>query len=101
MKIKKNDIVIILKGSHRGQSGKVLSFTADKKRVVVDGMRKVSVYRKPRLQGEEGMMKEKFLSISISNVSLLDPVSKKPTRIGYTDVNKNKKRVAKKSKTAL
>jgi large subunit ribosomal protein L24 len=90
-KIKKGDIVQIItgakqeRGGDRGKQGKVLSVDFEKNRVIVEGVNMMTRHNKvgqtdkgARTGGIETME----ASIHISNVALIDPSTKKPTRIG-------------------
>jgi large subunit ribosomal protein L24 len=90
-KIKKGDIVQIItgakqaRGGDRGKQGKVLSVDFEKNRIIVEGVKMMTRHNKvgqtdkgARTGGIETME----ASIHISNVALIDPSTKKPTRIG-------------------
>ena len=90
-KIKKGDLVQIIsgakanRGGDRGKQGKVLSVDFEKKRVIVEGVNMMTRHNKvgqtdkgARTGGIETME----AAIHISNVALIDPSTKKPTRIG-------------------
>ena len=95
--IKKDDQVIVLAGSDKGRSGKVLKVLVDKERVLVDGINLVSKSTKPTAANPQGGIVKQEASIHISNVSLIDPKSSKPTRIKIEREGKTVKRIAKKS----
>ena len=93
-KIKKNDIVMVLSGREKGKTGRVLDIDRDKQRAIVE---KLMVFKRHYKRGRnpaqpEGGIVEKNGSIHLSNLSLIDPESKKPTRIG-TKLLENGKRV--------
>ena len=79
--IKRDDQVIVLAGSDKGKSGKVLKVLVDKGRVLVDGINLVSKSTKPSAANPQGGIVKKEAPIHISNVSLIDPVTGRPTRI--------------------
>ena len=100
MKIKTGDNVKVLSGKDRGKIGKVLQIikSSAKQRVfvVVEGVNKVKKHLKK--QGNNaGRILELDGPIDISNVALIDPKTKKSTRVGYTKDGDKKKRKAKKS----
>ena len=96
--IRKNDTVIVLTGEDKNKTGKVLKVLVDKNRAIVEGLNIVSKSTKPSAQNPQGGIVKKEASIHISNLSLIDPKSGKPTRVG---VQKNedgtKVRVSKRS----
>lgn len=101
MKIKVNDNVKILTGKDRGKTGKVIQVLANKKNgqsyVVVEGLNMKKKHLRSNRQGEKGQVIELATPMHISNVMIVDPNSKKPTRVGYKIEGKDKKRVAKRS----
>lgn len=97
MKIKKGDKVIVNTGKDKGKTGEVLKTMPSKSRVIVQGVNVVKKHQKPT-QFSAGGIQEKELSIHVSNVSLADPKTDKPTRVGYKVLKGGKKvRVAKAS----
>jgi large subunit ribosomal protein L24 len=101
MYIVRNDEVMVIAGNHKGKTGKVREVLRDKNKVIVEGVNVVTRNMKPSQQNPEGKRVEKEMPIHVSNVALLDPTSKKPTRIKMeiTEVNgkRTKKRIAVKS----
>ena len=95
--IKKGDIVIVNSGENRGQKGKVLEVLVKKDRAIVEGVNMVTKATKPSAQNTEGGFIKKEASIHISNLSLIDPKSGKPTRVAIKHEGKNVIRIAKKS----
>ena len=96
--IKKNDTVIVLAGEDKGKSGKVLKVLVDKQRAIVEGVNVVSKSTKPSAQNPQGGIVKQEASIHISNLSLVDPKSGKPTRVAIKRTEDGKKvRIAKKS----
>lgn len=96
-KIKKGDQVIVLTGKNKGTTGEVLNVDTERSRVFVQGVNVVTHFNKPS-QVSAGGIEKKEASVHISNVALLDPKSKKATRVGYKALKDGKKvRVARKS----
>ena len=91
--IKKGDIA----GRYAKRTGKVLSVQPDTDRVVVEGVNMVKRHTKPNAKQPQGGIISQEAPIHISNVQLIDPVSQKPTRVGYKFVDGKKVRYAKKS----
>ncbi|MDR2685243.1 MAG: 50S ribosomal protein L24 [Rickettsiales bacterium] len=96
MKIKKNDEVVVISGKYKGVKGKVLTAIPDACRVIVAGVNRVKKHIKPS-QDKPGRIEDVERSIHVSNVALVDPKTKKPTRVGYKVANGKKVRIAKKS----
>ena len=114
MKIKVGDTVVIIAGKHRKattkdengkevkkNTGKVMRVLPKSNQVVVEGINMVKRHvKKNRQRGGQVVMFE--APIDASNVMLIDPKTKKRTRVGYTKDEKGKKvRTSKKSNTAL
>jgi large subunit ribosomal protein L24 len=94
IRIKKGDVVFVLSGKEKGKTGKILEIDHEKQRAIVE---KLMVFKRHLKRGHnpsapEGGIVERNGSIHISNLALIDPESKKPTRIG-TKVLENGKRV--------
>ena len=95
--IKKGDNVIVLAGESRGEKGRVLSVDRTKQRVIVEGVNVVTKATKPSAKHPQGGLVKIEAPIHISNVSLIDPVSGKATRISIKREDGKKVRIAKKS----
>ena len=101
MKIKTGDIVVVITGKERNKTGKVLRTLKKEDRVVVEGLNKVVRHMRKTKNGA-GKRVSFEAPIHASNVMVLDPKTKKGTRIGYKVSKDGKKeRIAKKSNTAL
>lgn len=98
MKIKKGDTVLIIKGKDRGKQGKVIKVLPKENRIVVEGLNLVKKHVKPKRAGEKGQIIEVPAPLYVSKVKLICPLCKKPTKVGYTFVNDDKKRMCKKCK---
>ncbi|MFT6497327.1 MAG: 50S ribosomal protein L24 [Alphaproteobacteria bacterium] len=96
-RIKKGDKVTILAGKDKGKTGEVLLVIPDRERVLVQGVNLVKRHQKQSATEEAGI-KQKELSIHVSNVAIVDSETLKPTRIGFKFLDDGKKvRYAKKS----
>ena len=95
--IKKDDKVIVLAGDDKGKTGKVLKVLVAKNRAIVEGVNIVSKHAKPSAKHPQGGIIKQEAPIHISNLSLIDPKSGKPTRISVKHEGKNVVRIAKKS----
>ena len=96
--IKKNDTVVVLAGEDKDKTGKVLKVLVDENRALVEGVNMVSKSTKPSAKNPQGGIVKQEAPIHISNLSLVDPKSGKPTRVGIKVTEDGKKvRIAKKS----
>lgn len=101
MYFKTGDTVVVIAGKNKGKEGKIIKTLADQDRVLIEGVNKVKKTIKPNGQNG-GSIIETEAPIHASNVMILDPKTKKPTRIGHTtDKKGNKVRVCKKSNENL
>lgn len=81
-KIRKGDQVVVLTGKDRGKRGTVLRVLAGDK-VVVENVNVAKRHTRPNpLRGTAGGIVDKEMPIHVSNVGVLNPVSKKADRVG-------------------
>ena len=96
MKIKKGDTVQIISGKDAGKTGDVQTVLSDKNKVVVEGVNVIKRHRRANQRGQEAGIIERPAAIDVSNVKLLCPKCKLPTRIGYIFEDDKKLRQCKK-----
>lgn len=101
LKIKSGDTVKVIAGDHKGSEGVVLKVDREKNKAIVEGLNKVSKHTKPSATNPQGGIVEKEAPIHISNLSLIDPKSKKATRVGFEERDGKKVRFSKESKEVL
>lgn len=96
MKLRKDDMVVVITGRDKGKTGKVLSVVPSKNAVVVEGVNVVKRHIKPSNSNPKGGILDLTKAIDVSKVMVLDPKTGKPARIAYTVTAKgNKERVFK------
>jgi large subunit ribosomal protein L24 len=96
-RIKKGDMVVVIAGSDRNKTGRVLRVLTDKNRVVVEGINRVWKHVRPSQRYPQGGRIQKEASIHVSNVMPLDPTTNKPTRVRFEMRDGVKHRIAVKS----
>ena len=96
MKIKKGDKVKVISGKDLGKEAEVTKVLIDRDMIVVNDVNIVTRHVKGNSQREGGLIKINK-PIHVSNVMLIDPKSKKITRVGYKIVDGKKYRFAKSS----
>jgi len=105
VKIRQGDEVVVIAGKDRSKTGKVLKVDREKDRVYIEGLNIVKRHQRPMQSTDPvkaaGGVVEKEGPIHISNVMLLDPKTKKPTRVGVSRENGVRNRVTKASGTKL
>ncbi|MBR6690333.1 MAG: 50S ribosomal protein L24 [Bacilli bacterium] len=101
MNFKTGDKVVVISGKDKGKEGKITHVLRAENRVVVEGVNIVKKHVKGNGQ-TAGSINEVEAPIHASNVMIIDPKTKKPTRIGHS-INKDGKkiRVTKKSNSSL
>jgi large subunit ribosomal protein L24 len=103
-KIKKGDLVQVIsgatqaRGGDRGKQGKVLEVLVEKNRVVVEGVNFVTKHARVGQTdrgSRTGGIETVEAPIHISNVAVVDPETKKPTRVGHRVETQTKDGVSK------
>jgi large subunit ribosomal protein L24 len=85
MRIKKGDTVQVITGANKNLRGKVISVNPDTQRVLVEGVNRIKKHTKVGTTGrgaKTGGIITQEAPVHISNVQLVDPETKKPTRVG-------------------
>ncbi|TFD30562.1 50S ribosomal protein L24 [Cryobacterium cryoconiti] len=91
-RLKKGDLVEVItgrtqaRGGDRGKQGKVIAVLVEKNRVLVEGINFVTKHvRVGQTQRgtKTGGIETMEAPIHVSNVALVDPETKKPTRVGF------------------
>lgn len=80
-KIRTGDEVLVISGRNKGQRGKVRVNLVDKDRVIIEGVNIVIKHVKRGRARQAGRI-EVEAPLHVSNVMLLDPDTKEPTRVG-------------------
>jgi large subunit ribosomal protein L24 len=107
LKIRRDDEVVVISGKDRGKTGRVLRVDPKKSKVFVEGLNIVKRHQRPQqVPGAQraetvGGVIEKEGPIHISNVMLVDPKDKKPTRVGITREDGQRMRVTRRSNTKV
>ena len=86
MKLNTGDKVIVIAGANKGKEGKIIKTLKDK--VVVEGVNLRKKHLKPKNNNGTGEIITVEAPIHVSNVAIMDPKTKKPTKIKY-DFDKN------------
>jgi len=84
-KIKKGDLVVVISGRDKGKQGRVLEMDRDHDRLVVEGVQRVKKHTKVGQSSRgarTGGIETIEAPIHVSNVMLVDPETKKGTRVG-------------------
>ena len=84
MKIKKGDLVQVLTGKDKTKQGKVIAVYPETERVLVEGVNRVTRHTKAGQSARgtrTGGLVVQEAAIHVSNVAIVDPTDKKPTRV--------------------
>ena len=94
LKIKKGDVVQMITGKDRGKQGRVLETRPSEGRVIVENLNLSKRHTKPRPMRDStrmggasiipGGIIDKAMPVDVSNVMLVCPTCKQPTRVGVT-----------------
>ena len=90
-RIKKGDTVVVITGADKGKRGEVLQVRPKDERAVVKGVNIAKKHTKAQGMGQPGGIIEKEATIHLSNLSLVDPQTNKPTRIGFRVLDDGRK----------
>ena len=107
MRIRTDDQVVVIGGKDAGKTGRVVRTEPKRQRVYVEGLNIVKRHQRPmqipnaQRAEQVGGVIEKEGPIHISNVMLIDPKEKKPTRVGVSREDGQRTRVARRSGTKL
>lgn len=101
MKIVKGDKVVVIAGSDKGKTGIVQAVYPKTNKVVVEGVNVHKKHKKPTQNQPEGSVEEMYVPIDASNVAIVDPKTKKASRVGYKVEKGEKVRVSKSSGSKL
>ena len=96
MNLKVGDKVMVIAGSNKGKEGTIKKVLKTENKVIVEGVNLVKKHQKDNGNWTGGML-EVEAPINRSNVMIIDPKTKKPTRIGKTKDKDKKVRIAIKS----
>ncbi len=98
IRLQKGDQVIVRTGKDKGKTGKVLATHPRENKVTVEGVNIAKRHTKPNKQHPQGGIIEITKPIFVSKVSIVEPTSKKASRIGYKfDNDGNRVRIFKKT----
>lgn len=101
-KIKKGDIVYVIKGRDKGKKGRVLTIFTDTKRALVEGVNFVKKHKRQTRQDQQGGIVSIESAISLSNLMFFCKSCNLAVRLGINILkDKTKSRFCKKCKEAV
>lgn len=93
--------MIVIAGTDKGKTGKVLRVITDKNRVVVEGVNRLWKHVRPSQRTPQGGRIQKDAPIHLSNVMPVDPSTGRGTRVKFETREGEKRRIAVASGTDL
>ncbi|MGI9392515.1 MAG: 50S ribosomal protein L24 [Parvibaculales bacterium] len=97
IKIRKGDQVAVIAGKDKGKKGEVIGVFPAQNRALVQGVNMVKRHERQSQQSKGGI-NAREAKVHISNLSLLDPKSGKPSKVGWKILKDGRKvRFARKS----
>ena len=96
MKIKKDDMVVVISGKDKGTTGKVLKAMPKENRVIVEGVNVQTKHQK-QTRTEKAEIRHIEGPIDVSNVARYDTKSKEIIKIGYEVRDGKKVRINRKT----
>jgi len=84
IRLKKGDTVIVRSGKYKGKTGKITATHPRENKVTVEGVNIVKKHVKPNRANPQGGIIELTKPMWVSKVAVVDPSTKKASRIGYS-----------------
>lgn len=101
MNFKTGDKVVVIAGKDKGKEGKITKIFREENKIIVENVNTIKKHRKGNGQ-TAGSIVEMDAPIHASNAMIVDPKTKKRSRIGHTIDKKGKKvRISKKSNESI
>lgn len=83
LKVKKGDIVQVIKGKDRDKKGKVLQIFLEKKRALVEGVNLIKKHKRQTRQDQQGGIVSLESPVCLSNLMFFCKRCNRPVRIGF------------------
>lgn len=91
IRLKKGDNVIVLAGKYKGKTSVITAVHPKDNKVTVENINVVKKHQKPTKKYPQGGIIELTKPIWVSKVAIIEPTSKKASRIAYKLGKDNKK----------
>jgi len=82
VKVRKNDLVVVIAGNYRGKRGRVLKVFPKENRIIVEGVNFIKRHTKPSSKNPQGGIIQREAPIHVSNVMVICSKCNSPTRVG-------------------
>jgi large subunit ribosomal protein L24 len=101
-KLKKGDTVIVIAGTERGKTGKVLSVHPTESTVIVEKLNMMKRHTKPNQKVRQGGILEREAPLAISNVMYYSSNLQKRVRVGIKVLEDGQRvRISKKDQAVI
>jgi len=101
-KLRKGDVVQIIKGKDKGKKGKIISVLSEGKRAIIEGLNLAKKHKKQTSQDQKGGIVQIEAPVAIGNIMYVCKACNKPVRVGFSILKDGSKtRVCKTCKEAL
>ena len=94
-RLRVGDVVQVIAGDDKGKTGTITKLLKDQDKAIVEGIKLVTKHQKPNARNQQGGKTTMEAPVHVSNLMLLDPETKKPTRVRAGDKDGKKVRVGK------
>ena len=101
IKFKKGDKVVVITGKEKGKEGTIKKVLREDNKVIIEGLNIVTKHKKASSSGGEGKIEKVEAPIHASNVAIIDPKSKKKSKIGYKIEDGKKIRISRDTSSEL
>jgi len=96
MKLKKGDLVTVVRGKDSGKTEKIVKVFSKENKVVVENVNQFKRHVKSRMPGQKSEIITLTKPLALASVRLVCPKCKKLTRVGFKMLKDEKVRVCKK-----
>jgi len=96
MKLKKGDLVTVVRGKDAGKTEKIVKVFTKEEKVLIEGVNQYKRHVKGRMPGKKSEIITITKPLAVANVQLVCPNCKKLTRVGYKTLKDEKVRVCRK-----
>jgi large subunit ribosomal protein L24 len=83
IRLNKGDTVVVRTGKYKGQTGQITATHPRENKVTVEGINIVKKHVKPNQAHPQGAIVEITKPLWVSKVAIVEPTTKKASRIGY------------------
>jgi large subunit ribosomal protein L24 len=101
MKLKKGDLIKVIKGKDKGKEGKIEKILPKVNMVLINNVNMFKRHLKARSQSQPSEIVTLTKPLPVTNVALICPKCHLQTRVGYKEEKGNKLRICKKCKAEI